>query len=259
VIDPYIVGVQYVTFFPAVIITSLIGGLGAGLFSLVLSVGAAAFFVASPRLSFYIENLSDLLTTLLFILLTFCNVVLIAGIRFAVERDRDLNQRLEQHGVTLRETEERLAVVGAELQHRTRNLISIVGTIADNTLRTSETLGDFKARYHDRLQALARAQGLLFRTKEGGRVTFDELLNAELAAHSVRVEDNRLITLDGPKGVRLRSGTVQTLAMVVHELLANATKHGALSSRMGISQSDGGEEPREKASLGFASIGRKAA
>jgi hypothetical protein len=34
----------------------------------VLSVGAVASFVASPRLSFYIENLSDLLTTLLFIL-----------------------------------------------------------------------------------------------------------------------------------------------------------------------------------------------
>jgi two-component sensor histidine kinase len=232
-VDPYIVGVQYVTFFPAVIITTLIGGLGAGLFSLVLSVAAAAFFVASPRLSFYIENLSDLFTTLLFILLTFCNVILIAGMRFAIERYRELNHTLEGHGVALRDTEERLAVVATELQHRTRNLISIVGTIADNTLKTSETLDDFKARYHDRLEALARAQGLLFRTKEGGRVTFDELLNAELAAHAIGAGENGSVILDGPKGVRLRSSTVQTLAMVVHELVANAIKHGALKQPNG--------------------------
>jgi K+-sensing histidine kinase KdpD len=64
-IDPYVVGVQYITFYPAVIITTLIGGLGAGLFCLLLSTGAAAFFVLPPRLSFYIENLSEVLSTLL--------------------------------------------------------------------------------------------------------------------------------------------------------------------------------------------------
>src|SRR5262245_36563758 len=98
-VDPYVVGVQYVTFFPAVIITTLISGLGAGLFCLLLGVGAAAFFVLPPRGAFNIENLSDQLTTLLFILLTFCNVILIAGMRFAVERYRDLNHDLGQHAV----------------------------------------------------------------------------------------------------------------------------------------------------------------
>ena len=128
-IDPYVAGVHYVTFFPAVIITTLVSGLGAGLFCLVLSVGAVAFFMLPPRFSLYIENLSDVLTTLLFILVTFSIVILIAGMRFAIERCRELHHKLEQHEVALREREERLAVVVAELQHRTRNLISVVGTI----------------------------------------------------------------------------------------------------------------------------------
>jgi K+-sensing histidine kinase KdpD len=74
-IDPYVVGVHYVTFFPAIIITTLVSGLGAGLFCLALSVGGVAFFLLPPHFSFLIENLSDELTTLLFILVTFSNVI----------------------------------------------------------------------------------------------------------------------------------------------------------------------------------------
>jgi two-component system, chemotaxis family, CheB/CheR fusion protein len=99
--------------------------------------------------------------------------------------------------------------------------------MANGTQRTSKTFDDFIATFQDRLEASGRVQGLLFRA-EGGRVTFDELINTELAAQSVSVGEHGLVTLDGPKGIPLRSGTVQSLAMALHELMTNAAKYGAL-------------------------------
>ena len=88
-VDPFVAGVQFITFYPAVIITTLIGGFGAGLFCVVLSVAAAVFFVLPPRLSVYVEDLSSLLLLLLFVLVTLSNVILITVMRYAIERKRD--------------------------------------------------------------------------------------------------------------------------------------------------------------------------
>jgi PAS domain S-box-containing protein len=94
-IDPYVVGVQYIMFFPAVIVASLIGGSGAGLFCVALSAAAASFFILPPRWSFYIEHPGEVLALLLFILVALSNVILVAGIRFVVERYRELGRKLE--------------------------------------------------------------------------------------------------------------------------------------------------------------------
>src|SRR5215467_7923856 len=65
-LDPFVVGVQFITFAPAIIITTLISGLGAGLLCAVLSTAAADFFVLSPRFSFVPETSADLVDLLLF-------------------------------------------------------------------------------------------------------------------------------------------------------------------------------------------------
>jgi len=232
-IDPYVVGVPFITFFPAVVITTVISGFGAGLFCVVLSTAAASFFLLPPRLSLYIENPADVMDLLLFILEALFYVILIAGMRFTIELYRELSQKLEEQGMALRDSQDRRRSIVAELQHRTRNLISVVGTIAKGTLSSSQTFDDFSTTFQDRLEVLGRAQWLLFRMHEGGRVTFDELINTELAAQSLRVEENRAVTLDGPKGIPLRSRTVQSLARALHELMTKAIKHGAFKQPNG--------------------------
>ncbi|EJT00967.1 CheR family methyltransferase [Rhizobium sp. CCGE 510] len=124
---------------------------------------------------------------------------------------------------------DRMKVLVAELQHRTRNLMAVVRSIADKTMRTSTDLADFQERFRDRLDVLARVQGLLSRLQEGDRITFDQLIRSELAAHGVSESETDRITLEGPDGVRLRSTTVQTMALAMHELGTNAAKYGALS------------------------------
>lgn len=61
-------------------------------------------------------------------------------------------------------------------------------------------------------------------------MTFDELIGAEIAALDGTADR---VSLDGPDGVRLRSSSVQTLAMAIHELATNAIKYGALSQPQG--------------------------
>ena len=126
------------------------------------------------------------------------------------------------------------AVLVAELQHRTRNLMAVVQSVTTRTLKDSDTLEEFQKCIEDRLQALSRVQGLLSQ-RDGMRVTFDALLRSELAAQVPlnSVEWAERISLDGPKGVSLRSAAVQTLALALHELTTNAVKYGAFSRAEG--------------------------
>jgi K+-sensing histidine kinase KdpD len=55
-IDPYVVGVPFVTFSSAVIIRAMISGFGAGVFCVVLNAPSASFFLLPPRWSFYVES-----------------------------------------------------------------------------------------------------------------------------------------------------------------------------------------------------------
>lgn len=124
-----------------------------------------------------------------------------------------------------RHWQERLQILVGELQHRTRNLLRIVRSVADRTIAGSADLDTFRESFLDRLDALARIQGLLSRLGDHDRVTFDDLLSAELSAMD---DGSGRVQLLGPKGIRLRSSTVQILAMALHELATNAMKYGAL-------------------------------
>jgi PAS domain S-box-containing protein len=77
----------------------------------------------------------------------------------------------------LRGLQDRQQVLLAELQHRTRNLLALVESIAKQTIRTHVSLEAFSGEFSDRLRALSRVQSLLARS-EHQRLDLQQLVEA---------------------------------------------------------------------------------
>lgn len=129
-----------------------------------------------------------------------------------------------------RQTADRMSVMVGELQHRTRNLIAVVSSIARETMEDTGPTEAFRAEFNDRLAALSRVQGLLSRS-EVEPITMGALVRLELDALGASTAVDR-VSVTGPDVV-LKPSTVQTLALALHELATNARKHGALSHDRG--------------------------
>jgi PAS domain S-box-containing protein len=123
-------------------------------------------------------------------------------------------------------SEQAREVLIAELQHRTRNLLAVVSSIAAETIASSRSIDEFGPAFNDRLAALSRVQGLLSRGDDNV-VTINELVHLELGALGAKTDGERII-VKGPE-VYLQSKSVQILALALHELATNARKYGALS------------------------------
>ncbi|WP_424136290.1 PAS domain S-box protein [Roseomonas chloroacetimidivorans] len=119
----------------------------------------------------------------------------------------------------------RLEVLVAELQHRSRNLLAVISSVAAKTLEQGGSVESFRTR----LRALSRAQGLLSQSGTD-TVELGALVRAELAAHTDAGPPK--ITIAGGR-VRLTSRQVQNFALALHELTTNAVKYGALRGDAG--------------------------
>ena len=126
----------------------------------------------------------------------------------------ELSSRADQQRVLMR-----------ELNHRVKNIISVVSALASRTLSEEHSLADARARLLQRLQSLARAHDLLIGANWGA-APLKALIAAELAPFAKRA------VVSGPE-VFVEAEKVQTFAMMLHELATNAAKHGALSTEQG--------------------------
>ncbi|HWK94639.1 MAG TPA: HWE histidine kinase domain-containing protein [Pseudolabrys sp.] len=124
--------------------------------------------------------------------------------------------------------EEQQTMMVAELNHRVKNILAIVQSVALQTTRNAGSMQAFNDTFSGRIQAIAIAHDILTQTRWIG-VGLMNLMEKVLAPY--RAEE-RAISVDGPP-ILLPARSVMPLSMVIHELATNASKYGALSQVSG--------------------------
>jgi two-component sensor histidine kinase len=159
------------------------------------------------------ETLNDSFLLLLMFIISTSVLSLVLSADVAVRKSSETHQRL----------------LAAELDHRVRNTLASVQALAALSLRSNPSPEAFGGEFMLRLQALARAQSLLRRGGWKG-ASLDELVYEAVAPY-VGAKAEKL-AISGA-GVRLSANAASTLSLALHELAANAAKHGALAAPSG--------------------------
>ncbi|RZJ98041.1 MAG: hypothetical protein EOO76_17600 [Novosphingobium sp.] len=145
---------------------------------------------------------------------------------FRAERSRSLAQAEADQAAALREANARVELLARELNHRVKNLFSVILSIVSLSGRkqasSREVVDDIRARI--------RALSLAHSASQGGYGT----PTTELGPVIVKTMepyadgDGTRVRVGGPR-IELPARMITPLGLIVHELATNAVKYGALS------------------------------
>src|SRR5712672_2150932 len=126
-----------------------------------------------------------------------------------------------------KEREEKEHLLMREINHRAKNMLSVVDAIAHQTATRNPK--NFVESFSERIQALSANQDLLVRNEWQG-VDLGDLVNAQLAPFAGLIGSR--IVVHGPK-LCLKPASAQAIGLALHELATNAGKYGSLSTDTG--------------------------
>jgi PAS domain S-box-containing protein len=144
-------------------------------------------------------------------------LVLVGQRRLVLESTRDITDQ--------KKWEKRRQLLLAELSHRVSNTLTVVQSMARQTLRTTAGKNDFVELFDGRLSALARSHNLLVEA-HWESAEFGDLVRSQLAAYMS--DDPERLRLQGDP-LALPPGLATPFGLVLHELATNAAKYGAFS------------------------------
>jgi two-component sensor histidine kinase len=205
-IDPVVQGVPFVTFFPFLVVATLLGGIWGGATGLLLDVMIAAYAWVLSADSLNISR-TGAITLIAFIV----SGGFIVGVVYA------LNEVVD----ALRRSEHRSAVIAREMQHRVKNVLQLVQAVSSMTARNAVSAQDHQNQLNGRILALSRS------LEAPNSASHLPVGLQELLTQLVAPFDAKHFVLAGPQ---VAIGDVALmLSLAVHELATNAAKYGALS------------------------------
>ena len=136
--------------------------------------------------------------------------------------------RVVQDVTERKEAEERQKLLIDELNHRVKNTLATVQSLATQTARGTHTPEDFRRAFEGRLIALSQAHDQLTR-RHWKSADLRDIVEASTAPHLARSQESQdQIAIEG-EPITVTPRVALTLALGLHELTTNATKYGALS------------------------------
>ncbi len=150
----------------------------------------------------------------------------------------------------MREAEQRIELLLQEVNHRSKNMLAIIQSLAR---RSDAHHPDFVERLERRIIGLAANQDVLVR-RSWSDIPVMEMIEAQLRSLG---ESASQVFCEGPD-VSLSPGAAEALAMAFHEMGTNALKYGALSvpgGRVAVTWSIEGERERARFRIGWTESG----
>ncbi|MHA6287327.1 CHASE domain-containing protein [Maricaulis sp. CAU 1757] len=153
--------------------------------------------------------------------------LLAAGLVQAMQSRFEATNRLAEERA--RRASEKDVLLG-EMNHRLKNVIARILSVARMSARHATDVDSFMVALTGRLQALAVAQDSLTETR-GREGNLDRLVRAEVE----QIQDGESLQIEvGGTPVMLDDSQSQAIGLVVHELMTNSAKYGALARDGGI-------------------------
>lgn len=174
-------------------------------------------------------------------------------VRWISSRGKGDNQGIQErimHGIFLdvtvrKRAEEARELVSGEMQHRIKNIFSIVHALVSLSARATLSKDEMVKDLAMRLGALSNAHALIHPAfnEQKSAVRLDHLLAGLLAAYDEKMADRGRVLVDVPD-LLVGETSITSIALVLHELATNSTKYGALgvdTGKISIAGSDSGE------------------